>query len=212
RRARLADAGGRPGARRPRPGHRAVALGGAGLRRRRPARHRLADGLRAAAGRRPAGLPRRGHGDEDAVQSAWRQGHRRGGPDRPDAGGGQRRARRAAAARRQASGHAAASARARASGEALSERPADSVALLRELVAVGIAIAAEADLRRLLDVALGSALKLTGAEAGTIYLVTPEGLEFALVKNPGVARRYGEPELPPPSPARPLPPPPTRPP
>lgn len=59
-------------------------------------------------------------------------------------------------------------------------------------MSLGVAISAEADLRRLLDVALGGALHLTGAEAGTIYLATPEGLEFALVKNPILAQRYGE--------------------
>jgi two-component system cell cycle response regulator len=44
-------------------------------------------------------------------------------------------------------------------------------------------------------VALRGALHLTGAEAGAIYLVTPEGLEFALVKNPLLTQRYGEAEV-----------------
>jgi two-component system, cell cycle response regulator len=62
-------------------------------------------------------------------------------------------------------------------------------------VAIGIALAAEADLRRLLDIALTAALQLTGGEAGAIYLVTPEGLEFALVKNRALTQRYGEAEV-----------------
>src|SRR5439155_9239894 len=198
RRARVADARGRPGARRPRPGHRAVALGRARLQRRRPAHHRLADGLRGAARRGPAVLPRRGHRDEDAVQSPRRQGHRRGGHHRLDAGRRQRGGRRAAAARREAPGHAAARDAARAADHALTEAgrtPLDSAALLKELVAIGIAIAGEPHLRRLLDLTLSGALRLTRAEAGAIYLLKPEGLEFALVKNPVLTRRYGEAEV-----------------
>jgi diguanylate cyclase (GGDEF)-like protein len=71
----------------------------------------------------------------------------------------------------------------------------DSAALLKELVAIGIAIAGEPHLRRLLDVTLTGALKLTHAEAGAIYLLKPEGLEFAMVKNPVLTRRYGEAEV-----------------
>ena len=71
----------------------------------------------------------------------------------------------------------------------------DSAALLKELVAIGIAIAGEPHLRRLLDLTLSGALRLTRAEAGAIYLLKPEGLEFALVKNPVLTRRYGEAEV-----------------
>ena len=71
----------------------------------------------------------------------------------------------------------------------------DSAALLKELVAIGIAIAGEPHLRRLLDLTLNGALRLTRAEAGAIYLLKPEGLEFALVKNPVLTRRYGEAEV-----------------
>ena len=87
--------GRRPGARRARPGHRAGAPGGAGLRARRPAGDGLAHGLLRAARGRPAVLRDRPDGHADAGEPARRQGHRRGGDDRLDAGGGERRGRRA---------------------------------------------------------------------------------------------------------------------
>ena len=72
--------------------------------------------------------------------------------------------------------------------------PLDSVALFKQLVEIGIAISGEAELRRLLDLALSGALRLTSAEAGAFYLIVPEGLEFAFVKNPMLTRRYGQAE------------------
>jgi len=71
----------------------------------------------------------------------------------------------------------------------------DPATLLRELIDVGIAMSGEDDLRRLLDLALGHALQFTHAEAGAMYLTKSEGLEFALVKNPVLTRRYGEMEV-----------------
>ena len=62
-------------------------------------------------------------------------------------------------------------------------------------MALGIAISAEVELPRLLDVALTGALGLTGAEAGALYLLTEGELEFAGVKNPALVRRYGAAEV-----------------
>jgi len=62
-------------------------------------------------------------------------------------------------------------------------------------VALGIAISAETELPRLLEVALTGALDLTGAEAGALYLVTQGELEFAGVKNAALVRRYGAAEV-----------------
>ncbi len=88
---------GRPGARRPGPGHRAGALRGGGLRRGGQPDHRLVRGLPAALGGRPAELHHRPDGQPVHHQPARGQGCRRGRHDRLHPGGGQRRRRRAAA-------------------------------------------------------------------------------------------------------------------
>ena len=59
----------RAGPRRPRPGHRAGAMGGGRLRRRRPALDRLADGLRDPARRGLAVVRTEADGDADAAST-----------------------------------------------------------------------------------------------------------------------------------------------
>jgi diguanylate cyclase (GGDEF)-like protein len=63
------------------------------------------------------------------------------------------------------------------------------------MVQLGIAISAESDFGRLLDLVLTGALRFTRAEGAAIYLVRPDGLEFALVKNESLSRRYGPTEF-----------------
>ncbi|WP_022654020.1 GAF and HD-GYP domain-containing protein [Aquaspirillum serpens] len=56
---------------------------------------------------------------------------------------------------------------------------------IRRLNAIGIALSAERDQARLLEMILNSARDLTGADAGTFYLYEPEAkaLHFAIVQN-----------------------------
>ena len=90
-----------PGARRARAGHRAGAVRRHRARRERHAHHRHVRRLPAAVGGRPAVVHHRPHGDAVDDEPAGRQGSRRSGHDRVDAGGGQRGDRRGAALRRQ---------------------------------------------------------------------------------------------------------------
>ena len=76
-----------PGARRHRAGRRAGAVRGDRVRRGRQQRHRQPGVLRDPVRGRPAELRDRAHADADAAQPAGREGHRRGGRDRRDAGG-----------------------------------------------------------------------------------------------------------------------------
>ena len=107
RRPREPGPGRGPGARRARPGHRAGAPGGDGLRARRPAGDRLPHGLLRPARGRPAVLRHGPDGHADPGEPARREGHRRGGDDRLDAGGGERRGRRAPVVQGPAHRHAA---------------------------------------------------------------------------------------------------------
>ena len=84
------------GARRPRPGHRAGAVRGGQLRRAGHAGQRHVRRLHPALGGGPAQLHHGPHRDPGDGQPAGRQGRRRGGHDRLDAGDRQRRARRGA--------------------------------------------------------------------------------------------------------------------
>ncbi|MEI8313457.1 MAG: GAF domain-containing protein, partial [Verrucomicrobiota bacterium] len=57
----------------------------------------------------------------------------------------------------------------------------------RRLVEVGLALTAESDVSSLLSRILFEARRFTGAEAGTLYLVTPERkLQFSVVQNDGL--------------------------
>ncbi len=89
-----------PGARRPRAGHRAGAVRRGQLRRPGHAGQRHVRRLHPAVGRRPAQLRHGRRLDAADVEPAGRQGRRRGGHHRLDAGHRQRRARRGAPPRR----------------------------------------------------------------------------------------------------------------
>ncbi|WP_114416868.1 HD family phosphohydrolase [Marinospirillum perlucidum] len=56
---------------------------------------------------------------------------------------------------------------------------------IRRLNAIGIALSAQSDQNQLLEMILSSARELTQADAGTLYMVEPEGpsLRFAMVQN-----------------------------
>ena len=67
--------------------------------------------------------------------------------------------------------------------------PGEEIAQLRA------ALAAETDPARGLDHLLTIARRVTGAEAGTVYLRRGDTLEFAAVQNEALARRQGEAEV-----------------
>jgi HD-GYP domain-containing protein (c-di-GMP phosphodiesterase class II) len=56
---------------------------------------------------------------------------------------------------------------------------------IRRLNAIGIALSAQSDQNQLLEMILGSARELTQADAGTLYMVEPDGqsLRFVMVQN-----------------------------
>lgn len=54
---------------------------------------------------------------------------------------------------------------------------------IRQLNQIGIALSAETDIDRLLALVLDSAMDLTNADAGTLYLLTEGTLDFTIVKN-----------------------------
>ncbi|WP_404415926.1 HD domain-containing phosphohydrolase [Marinospirillum sp.] len=56
---------------------------------------------------------------------------------------------------------------------------------IRRLNAIGIALSAQSDQNQLLEMILGSARELTHADAGTLYMVEPDGqsLRFVMVQN-----------------------------
>jgi diguanylate cyclase (GGDEF)-like protein len=71
----------------------------------------------------------------------------------------------------------------------------DPATLLRELLHLGIAMSAESDLERLLDMVLTGALRFTRAEGASAYLVQGDGLELRLAKNDQLTQRYGAAEI-----------------
>ena len=93
-------------ARRDRPGHRPGAVRRGRVRHRRQPADRQLRRLRLPVGGRAAQLHPPRHGDPDAPQPAGREGHRRGGDHRCDAGRPERRGRRRGAPRRAAHRHA----------------------------------------------------------------------------------------------------------
>jgi HD-GYP domain-containing protein (c-di-GMP phosphodiesterase class II) len=68
------------------------------------------------------------------------------------------------------------------------------------LVEIGIALSAETDPQKLLETILTRARKLTGADAGSLYLVTPpdapDALQFVLAQNDSVRFEFREAVLP----------------
>ena len=93
------------------------------------------------------------------------------------------------ARRRPAAGKAARPARRQRSA------PAKRVDPHAEIARLSAALAAETDLARGLDHLLTVARRVTGAEAGTVYLRRGEMLEFAAVQNDALARQLGEAEV-----------------
>jgi diguanylate cyclase (GGDEF)-like protein len=75
------------------------------------------------------------------------------------------------------------------------EQTLDPTTLLKETVQLGLAMSAETDLERLLDLVVAGAQRFTRAEGGTVYLLHSDGLEFAVVKNDVLTRRYGAAEV-----------------
>jgi len=71
---------------------------------------------------------------------------------------------------------------------------------IHALVEVGIALSAETDREKLLSTILSRARALTGAEAGSLYLIESEGecetLRFALAQNDAIAVPFAESTLP----------------
>lgn len=72
---------------------------------------------------------------------------------------------------------------------------AAAAAARTDIDALGAALAAETDVARGLDRLLTAARRLTGAEAGTVYLRRGETLEFAAIQNDVLARQLGEEEV-----------------
>jgi GAF domain-containing protein len=70
-----------------------------------------------------------------------------------------------------------------------------SAAARAEVDGLGAALAAEPDATRGLERLLTVARRLTGAEAGTVYVRRGEVLEFAVVQNDVLAREIGEAEV-----------------
>jgi GAF domain-containing protein len=64
-----------------------------------------------------------------------------------------------------------------------------------EIARLGVALAGAPDLARGLDELLASARRVTGAQAGTVYLRRGDFLEFAAVQNDILARRLGAAEV-----------------
>ncbi|MDX1705264.1 HD-GYP domain-containing protein [Pseudidiomarina sp.] len=62
---------------------------------------------------------------------------------------------------------------------------------IRYLNKIGIALSAERDHIKLLELILSSARTLTGADAGSLYLVEEKQLRFALVQNDSLNIHYG---------------------
>jgi GAF domain-containing protein len=96
---------------------------------------------------------------------------------------------------RQKTGHARPKRAPRRSPYRLSA-PLDAAAAARaEVDQLGAALAAESDVARGLERLLTVARRVTGAEAGTVYVRRGETLEFAAVQNDVLARQVGEAEV-----------------
>ena len=67
--------------------------------------------------------------------------------------------------------------------------------LLKEVVQIGVALASERDIPTLLDLIVTEARRLIRAEAGTLFLRNGMHLEFAVVHNDALARRFGQAEM-----------------
>jgi diguanylate cyclase (GGDEF)-like protein len=77
----------------------------------------------------------------------------------------------------------------------VTSQPPDLAAPLRELLHLGIAMSAEAEPARVLELAVSGAMRLGRAEGATIYLARGDRLEVGLAKNEPLTRRYGAAEL-----------------
>ena len=71
----------------------------------------------------------------------------------------------------------------------------DLTSAYQDLVRIGLVLTRETDFTVLLDRILTEARRFTGAEAGTLYLVDGDVLQFAVVQNDLLARRLGEDEM-----------------
>jgi GAF domain-containing protein len=65
----------------------------------------------------------------------------------------------------------------------MKETPFRAEEHLEELLNIGIALSAEKDHTKLLERILTEARKITGADAGTLYLCGDEGLLFKIIQN-----------------------------
>ncbi|HLR78159.1 MAG TPA: GAF domain-containing protein, partial [Burkholderiaceae bacterium] len=65
---------------------------------------------------------------------------------------------------------------------------------IRQLTAIGIALTSQRDPQKLLEMILSSARDITDADAGTLYLMTPDGqaLQFAIVQNDSLDVKLGD--------------------
>lgn len=66
---------------------------------------------------------------------------------------------------------------------ALNQEKNDQTRLIEELLNIGIALSAEKDHNKLLEMILTEARRITGADAGTLYLLEEEKLSFKIVHN-----------------------------
>ena len=71
----------------------------------------------------------------------------------------------------------------------------DRSLLLKELIQIGIGLTSERELASLPARILTEARRLTHAEAGTLYLLEDDRLQFAVVQNDLLERRLGEREM-----------------
>ncbi len=78
---------------------------------------------------------------------------------------------------------------------AAAPHPTRAVDGAAEVARVGTALTGEPDFRRGLARLLTGARRITGAEAGTVYLRHGDVLDFAVVQNDVLARRLGEAEV-----------------
>ncbi|TLM98379.1 GAF domain-containing protein, partial [bacterium] len=63
----------------------------------------------------------------------------------------------------------------------------------QKLLEIGIALSAETDLKKLLEKIISYARELTGADAGTLYAVSGENLEFKIIQNDTLGISLGGP-------------------
>ena len=67
--------------------------------------------------------------------------------------------------------------------------------VLEEVIQLGIALSRESDLPSLLERIVAQARRLTGAEAGTLFLREGSHLRFTVAQNEAIARRCGDGEM-----------------